>query len=78
MKLVTDCLKYTFTRNVLFNIQHMLYFLPIHYVHELSQATLSCIRNNRLILIVWITMRCRTACLKITLNIPIRLCYYYV
>jgi hypothetical protein len=33
MKLVTDCLKYTFTRNVLFNIQYILYLLPIYYVY---------------------------------------------
>jgi hypothetical protein len=87
MKLVTDCLKYTFARNVLFNIQYILYLLPIqyilyllpiYYVYELTQATLFCISNNRIILIGWITMRYTTAYLKIIPNGPINMYYYYV
>ena len=35
MNLVTDFLKYTFARNVLFNIQYILYLLPIYYVYLL-------------------------------------------
>jgi hypothetical protein len=72
MKLVTDCLKYTFTRNVLFNIQYILYLLPMYCVYILTQATLFCINKN-IILIGCITMRYTTTYSNIILNRPTKL-----
>jgi hypothetical protein len=60
------------------NIQYILYLLPMYYIYELSQATLSCISNDRIILIGWITMRYTTAYLKLILNRLIKMYYYYV
>jgi hypothetical protein len=55
-----------------------MYLLPIFYVYELTQATLFCISNNRIILIGWVAMRYTTAYLKIILNRQIKMYYYYV